>query len=98
MGSNSQVEEPQQQILNTPNTNSMPFELRDSDINRDSFKSKFTDSNKIRQSNVMTYVHNVEKRSLSQVGQKIRQSSSVEEQQDTQTQMRSMQKNDFTMS
>ena len=53
----------------------MPFELRDS------IKSKLTDSNKMRQSSVVTvtYVHNNEKRSLSQVGQKIRQSSSVEE-------------------
>ena len=55
----------------------MPFELRDS------FKSKLTDSNKMRQSSVVTVTyahhHNNEKRSLSTVGQKIRQNSSVEE-------------------
>ena len=68
----------------------MPFELRDS------FKSKLTDSNKMRQS-VVTCVHRPEKRSLSQIGQ-VRQSSSVEEQDDAQTQLRPMQKNEFTMS
>ena len=57
----------------------MPFELRDS------IKSKLTDSNKVRQSSAVTYVHVNDKRSLSQVGQKIRQSSSVEEQEDAQT-------------
>ena len=73
----------------------MPFELRDS------IKSKLTDSNKIRQSSVVTvtYVHNNEKRSLSQVGQKIRQSSSVEEQDENVQNLHPlMQKNDFTMS
>ena len=65
----------QESSQKSPTVNSMPFELRDS------IKSKFTDSNKIRQSSVVTvtYVQNNEKRSLSQVGQKIRQSS-VEEQ------------------
>lgn len=69
---------------------SMPFELRDS------FKSKLTDSNKMRQS-VVTCVHRPEKRSLSQIGQ-VRQSASVEEQDDAKTQLRPMQKNEFTMS
>ena len=63
----------------SPTANSMPFELRDS------IKSKLTDSNKVRQSSAVTYVHVNDKRSLSQVGQKIRQSSSVEEQEDAQT-------------
>ena len=70
--------------------NSMPFELRDS------FKSKLTDSNKMHQS-VVTCVHRPEKRSLSHIGQ-ARQSDSVEEQDDAQTQLRPMQKNEFTMS
>ena len=86
-----------QEIKGSPTVNSMPFELRDS------FKSKLTDSNKMRQSSVVTvtYTHNVEKRSLSTVGQKIRQSSSVEEQEAgvQNHQIHSlMQKNDFTMS
>lgn len=74
----------------------MPFELRDS------IKSKLTDSNKMRQGgiNVHTYVHRMpnEKRSLSQVGKKLRESSSVEGVDEGQSQLRSMQKNDFTMS
>ena len=55
----------------SPTVNSMPFELRDS------FKSKLTDSNKMK-SSVVTCAAN-EKRCLSQVGQKNRiGSNSVE--------------------
>lgn len=48
----------------SPAANSMPFELRDS------FKSKFSDSNQLRQSSVVTYAN--DKRSLSQAGHLMR--------------------------
>lgn len=76
----------------------MPFELRDS------MHSKFTDSNKMRGSSVVTvkYMQSNDKRCLSQVGQKIRQSSVVEEQDKGSAQKNQMhpmmQRNDFTMS
>jgi len=74
----------------------MPFELRDS------FKSKFTDSNQMK-SSVVTYAN--EKRCLSHINQKNRVgSNSVEgrtynlQEQSAQTHTRLMKKNDMTMS
>ena len=96
-------------MMPSPAANSMPFELRDS------IPSKFTDSQNDgvhhragdKSSSVVCYAN--EKRLLSNIGQKVRQSASSAEghhphghfnyqEQSAQTQLRVMQKNDLTLS